>query len=431
MIIEFSIQNFGSIKDEQVLSFEATDSDYLEDYYIIKTTSGLRLLKLCLIYGANASGKTTILKALDFLREMVLEPAGKKTEDLHFEPFRFDPHTPQQDSVMTIDFIQNDVRYNYNIVFNKKAVVKEELNHFKPNKANIFRRTTNLEKRLTEISFSNSVEKDKIFENNLEANTLWNNTVLGGFIKTNIEFPDLKEVTDWFSSYLRPLIHDRTEIDDYVTTLIEANQINKHSVIEILKKADLNISDISIEEAKEAAQTWLKLLESSYTSKETIQKILSSRLKKIEFEHTVNNKKYYLPLKMESQGTQRYYGFAGLLNLLIKNSTAIPIDEIDASLHPDLCMHFMLSFLANAKKSQILATIHNREVLSNRDVFRNDAIWFTEMNKSSATKLYSLADFDSDFIKDTSDVYMPYKTGKLGGVPDLGDYFINVEDEQN
>ena len=90
MIVNFSVQNFGSIKDKQILSFEADKSTHLEDHYVIKANSGLRLLKLALIYGANASGKTTILKALDFLREIVLEPAKKKTDTLEFNHFLFD-----------------------------------------------------------------------------------------------------------------------------------------------------------------------------------------------------------------------------------------------------------------------------------------------------------------------------------------------------
>ena len=93
MIINFSVQNFGSIKDKQTLSFEADKSTHLEDHYIIKTNGGLRLLKLALIYGANASGKTTILKALDFLRRIVLDPAKKKTDPIEFNPFLFDSKT--------------------------------------------------------------------------------------------------------------------------------------------------------------------------------------------------------------------------------------------------------------------------------------------------------------------------------------------------
>ena len=97
MIINFSIKNFGPIKDRQTLSFEADSSTHLEDAYIVNV-GNTRLLKLALIYGANASGKTSVLQALDFLRELVLYPADKKTDILHFEPFLFDSTTPNESS---------------------------------------------------------------------------------------------------------------------------------------------------------------------------------------------------------------------------------------------------------------------------------------------------------------------------------------------
>jgi len=78
----------------------------------------------------------------------------------------------------------------------------------------------------------------------------------------------------------------------------------------------------------------------------------------------------------------------------------------------------------------MIATTHNREILNNKDIFRNDAIWFTDKSKDSATELYSLADFDSSVIRDTSNVYNAYKIGKLGAVPNLGDYYIDVDDEK-
>ena len=173
MIVNFSVQNFGSIKDKQTLSFEADKSSHLEDQYIIKANAGLRLLKLALIYGANASGKTTILKALDFLREIVLEPAKKKTDSLEFNPFLFDSKTPKQNSILSLDFIQNEVRYFYEVEFNKNAIVKEELNFFNPNKANVFKRTTDVDKQFTEITFGSKIKKDKTFEK------LWNQIHFG------------------------------------------------------------------------------------------------------------------------------------------------------------------------------------------------------------------------------------------------------------
>ena len=147
----------------------------------------------------------------------------------------------------------------------------------------------------------------------------------------------------------------------------------------------------------------------------------------IDFEHTVNGNKYNLPIDLESQGTRRYYGFAGLLALLIKDNHIIPIDELEASLHPDLYIQFLLSFLVNSENSQILATTHNREILDNKDVFRNDAIWFTNKSENCSTELYSLADFDTSVVRDTTNVLNAYKSGKLKGKPNLGDYYIDLD----
>lgn len=434
MIVNFSIQNFGSIKDKQTLSFEADKSNHLEDYYIIPIND-LRLLKLGLIYGANASGKTTILNALEFLRDIVLEPESKKNEQFAFNPFLFDNVSRRQNSVLSIEFIQNNKKYYYEVEFNQNAIVNEVLNHYNPTKANVFKRITDLEKQFTKISFGSKMKIDKTFEKTLESNTLWNNTVLGGFLKTNIESGELKEVTDWFTSYLTPVIYTGTSLDSFVTSKIDESEIRKADIVNILKKADFNISDIEIkEEEEDIPDGFLDFLEKqTKTSNDKIKDLKKNgKIKTValNLEHTIDNEKYSLPFELESQGTKRYYGFAGMLSLLINSSIAISIDELEASLHPDLFVHFILSFLVNSKKSQIIATTHNREILNNKDIFRNDVIWFTDKTDGSATELYSLSDFDSSVIRDTSNIYNAYKIGKLGAVPNLGDYFIDIADEK-
>lgn len=430
MIINFSVQNFGSIKEKQTLSFEATKSNDLEDYYIIHSENDIRLLKLALIYGANASGKTTVLKALDYFRDLVLEPQKKKTDTLDFNPFLFDESTLNNSTTFSIDFIQNKVRYSYEVEYCEKAVLSEELKFYDPNKASVFKRTTDINKQFTEITFGSKIKKDKTFEKNLEANTLWNNTVLGGFMKTNIELFHLKEVTDWFTEYLRPLVQTKTELDGYITSQIEKSKLNKDALVHILKKADFNISDILInDEKKELDDKMLRVFEALELPEDMIEKIKSNPLKKLELEHTIDGKKYSLPFNLESQGTQRYYGFAGLLSLLVNSSIAFPIDELEDSLHPDLYIHFLLSFLVNSKNSQIIATTHNREILNNKDLFRNDIIWFTDKDESCSTQLYSLSDFDSSIVRDTTNILNAYKAGKLGGTPNLGDYYLNFENE--
>jgi len=441
MLIEFSVQNFGSIKNKQTLSFEATKDKHLADYYIIPTKiKGLKLLKLGLIYGANASGKTTVLMALDFLREIVLSPKIEKDMPFEYEPFLFDKKTPDKNTIFNISFIQNNIRYDYEVELNKKAIIKEKLDFYSPNKANVFTRITNTKKQYTDsIVFGTKMKKNKNAEDILKANTLWNNTVIGGFVKTNIEHKELKDVRDWFYSYLKPIVHTRENIFFYITKELEI--YNKNHIVNILKAADFGISNLTIETKKEKLSHITMYVMKDFIesiNKENINKTVSKKdmgiadddtmlQPKVKFEHIVNKEKYELPSEKESLGTQRYYELAGILLLLIKNSSMFSIDELERSLHPDLFRHFLLSFIVNSKNSQIIATTHNREILNDKDIFRNDVIWITDKDKESATQLYSLSNFDSSVIRNTTSIYNAYKIGKLGGIPNLSNYYIGIE----
>ncbi|MDR2651242.1 MAG: ATP-binding protein [Prevotellaceae bacterium] len=411
MLIKFSIQNFGSIKEKQTLSFEADKSKHLEDYYVIQT-NGLRLLKLGLIYGANASGKTTVLKAFDFLRTLILNPKSTKTEIFDdFEPFKFDEYTPTQNTFFETEFFQNDVRYLYNVELNNNAIVREELYSCNHQKTNIFKRITDLQNRFTKIEFGNKIKIDRISLKTLESSTLWNNTVFGGFLKTNIDNKELMDVTDWFKFKVFPLVGTgdfyNHHLEKFISLSEDKMEPQKSFILDMLKKADFNINDMIIKKEKEAKF-------------------------QIDVEHKISGKNYVLPFQKESQGTKRYYLLTGILSLLCKTSCIIPVDELEASLHPDLFIHFLLSFLVNAKQSQIIAATHNREILNNKDIFRNDAIWITDKNNQScATELYSLADFDTNVIKNTTNIFNAYKIGKLGGVPNLGDYYIDFDNDEN
>lgn len=422
MIVNFSIQNFGSIKDKQTLSFEADASKHLEDTYVVHT-AGKRLLKLALIYGANASGKTTVLKALDFLRDLVVNPKEKKTDILNFSPYLFDANTPEQPTQLSIEFVHEEVCYQYEIAFTHQAIISEALYIDTFERVLVYSRTTDIAEQLTKISFGDKITLEKSALQVLELNTLWNNTVLGGFLKTNINLEEFRRVADWFGNYLKSIVAPQTQLGRYVTDKIDEKEIAKEEVLEILKKADFNISDIVIERRKEPiSEEYISLL------RERIGEI-ANHISGIEhvslfLEHTINNTHYNLPMDQESEGTKRFYGFAGLLALLIKTPTIFPIDELESSLHPDLYTNFLLSFLQNAQQSQLIATTHNRELLGDNDIFRNDIIWFTNKGEDCATELYSLADFDTSAIKN---ILNAYKIGKFSGVPRLSDTFINLE----
>ncbi|NLA62026.1 MAG: ATP-binding protein [Bacteroidales bacterium] len=430
MIINFSIQNFGPIKDKQTLSFEADKSTHLEDAYIVNV-GDTRLLKLALIYGANASGKTTILKALDFLRELVLYPEDKKTDRLDFEPFLFDANTPNEPSVLTIKFFVKGVKYSYKVEFVKSAIVSEELNLHNPRKANVFKRTTNMSHQFTEIVFGSTIKIDRSFEKTLVANTLWNNTVLGGFLKTNIDFKELQSVVDWFGTYLKPIVNTNTILEGYVTSKLKKGEIDKDTLLDILRKADFHISDIKLFEEEDLPDYVFEILRNEVEeSKGKMEGVdIQNKRKKgsLKFEHTVNQSTYSLPFELESSGTRRFYGFAGLLTQLIDEPSIVLIDELESSLHPDLYEHFLISYLMNSKESQVIASTHYRDILNNKSIFRNDAIWFTDKSENCATELYSLADIDSSVVRDTSNVLNAYKSGKLGATPNTGDYYIDTE----
>ena len=434
MILNFSIQNFGSIKDKQTLSFEADKSDHLEEAYVAHY-GGRRILKLALLYGANASGKTTVLKALDFLRQLVIEPKSKKTERLNFEPYLFDPDTPKQPTILSLEFIRNEVRYTYRVEFTKDAVVAEELYTYTPNKTRIYQRTTDLERQFVEIRFGRKVTKSKAMKQSLTANTLWNNTVLGGYLKTNADSKELQEVVDWFKLYLKPIVSPQTSFEDLMFFQLEDGEILPSNMIPILQQADLHISDIIIQSreivGRQEVEDFLSLINDPLAMSKgdviELKEEAKAVIKKVMFEHTVNGAKYRLPLEEESRGTRRYYEFAGLLAYMIKKPNAILIDELESSLHPDLYRHFIASCLLDTTDSQILATTHNRELLDDRDLFRNDAIWFTDKSDTDATELYSLADFDRSVIGEKTNVLNAYKSGKLSGTPILGDTYIDLD----
>ena len=439
MIVNFSIQNYGSIKDTICLSFEATDSKDLEEYYVIPVElsngKSIRLLKLGLIYGANASGKTTILKSLNFLRRTILKPLDKKDSKFNFEPFLLDNTSSSQPTSFALEFIQNKVKYLYEIQLTKYAVISEKLYIYNPSKSLVYERATNLEKQLTSISLGNKISLKKEFLNSLEANTLWNNTVLGGFQKTNIDFNELHEVTRWFKDNLLPIITPKTNLFSYISSRIVTKEINKNNVVSLLKKADFNISDILIEETtrilNQDVLRQLFLLSDIKNEEDTLdetKKTYPVKEKRILLQHHIGNDSYSLKYEQESAGTQRYYQFCGLLDLLIRKNKILPIDEVESSLHPDLLKYFLLTFLTNSKHSQLILTTHFREFLLEKDIFRNDMIWFTERKEDSSTDLYSLDDFNTSVIRNTSSVYNAYKIGKLGATPNLGDYYIELEE---
>ncbi|MCD6319517.1 MAG: ATP-binding protein, partial [Candidatus Desulfofervidaceae bacterium] len=265
-------------------------------------------------------------------------------------------------------------------------------------------------------------------------NTLWNNTVLGAYLKTNLALEELQDVIDWFKNKLKPIITPRTELFSFIFDKLEKERIDKTRILKLLKKADFWVNDIVInEETEKVTNKILERLKIILPEKDVkqIEKQGEITIKELLFKHSVNNQEFILPLEEESAGTQRYYELCGILDMMLNNEIIVPIDELESSLHPDLIKHFLLMFLKNAKNSQLIAATHHRELLMERDILRKDAIWFTERKKNGSADLYSLADFDTSKIRKTSSIYNAYKIGKLGAVPNLKDFYLDIENEKN
>lgn len=443
MIYYLKIRNFGPVKDEAEINFEVAEN-MDEDAYEIVMPDGRRLLKLAYIYGANASGKTTILKAIEFLRRLLLEPTDNKAGELRFDPFLFRESPFDTPSYIELSFYMDGLRYLYSINFSKHSILSEKLASYQTSRpAELFSRNTDLEKRLSKIQFGNKMKVAAREKDLIESNTLHNNTVFGAYARTNVDIPELEKLNKWFTTYLLGMItsvHDLTEI---TATMMDKDPGINSWINEFLHKADSQLSGVNIPDdiigipLDEASHYEFK---SRIIPKSSLQVNTGAdagvnlnsvkwyggpRERRIDFMHKVSDdKSYALSIQKESSGTRRYFGLAGPLYSLIHNSHLLCIDELETSLHPDLMKHFLQIFLMNSSKSQLLITTHNLSLMADVDFIRRDALWLSEKEPDGSVTLYSAADFDTSKLRKDASLINAYKSGKLGAKPNLGSPYI-------
>lgn len=418
MILEFKVENFLSIKDEQVLSFEATSDKHLSEYHIVEIKPGVKVLKMAMIYGANASGKTNILKALEFISEFAVTTRNRG-EKTNFIPFKFDNTTVNNPGKFEITFFIGDVKFIYSFVVDENIVYEEKVIFYTSSQPSVLfiRKYDKISENFS-LEFGSKIKIKQAYKDLIIANTLNNMSVISTFSKVEIrikkdekKFNKFSFVTSLFIkifNYLSSLfiVPDKFYfLDDLILDDIKQKpEFYKKYILKNLKKADFNIIDFEIIGNRTFKEDNFKKLEILFTHK------------------LPNNKTTYLLSEYEeSQGTLLYFGLLAMSISLTKGEDFFAIDELESSLHPELVNHFINTFLYESKniRSQFIFTTHNISLLD-EDFVRKDIVWFTEKEEDGSTKLYSLSDFN---IRKELSFSKAYKSGNFGATPNLDNVY--------
>ncbi|EAJ5475477.1 AAA family ATPase [Campylobacter jejuni] len=415
MLIEFRVENFLSIQDEQVLSMVASsDNTFLTSH--TNNDKKLKLLKSSVLYGANASGKSNIIKALAIMKKIVISSAnGQRGDKLPIIPFLLG-NEDNKSTKFEIIFIQNDTKYQYGFILNSEKILEEWLLVFgESNRAQKwFERIYNEKEEKYNYSFgAKFLGSKQLWENSTRDNALF----LSVAIQLNNE--QLKPVFDFFLKYIRVTCTDSWNDGQEVT--IDILRQDKQKIISYLKRADLDIEDIVVEET-ELNKTNLMQENIPQEIKQMMQTDLEkgARLKKTDIKtiHTNQQGKQILfdMLELESQGTQKFFKLIGPWVEALEQGYTIVVDELNTHLHP-LMTKFLVNLFhnedLNKSNAQLIFTTHDTSIL-NQDVFRRDQIWFCE-KQNKATKLYPLSDFK--VRKDKTNLENDYLLGRFGALP--------------
>jgi hypothetical protein len=397
------ITNFGPIRDQVELSFEAMDVDG-SPVYEVEMPDGRKLLKLAYIYGPNASGKTTVLRAIDFLRSLWLDPLYNKDHELQYDPFLFRSDPENNPSSIELAFYVDNTRHIYTVTFFKRSVQSEKMVVYRTHQpSELFSRTTDMEKRLSHVDFGTTFKGKATELSALETATLHNNTVLGAFQKINVDLPVFEQLNRWGKGFFSQMIDETVELSDLTAYRITQDPVFANWMNTFLNKADPNLRGVLVKAEKSAGR-------------------------QISFLHSLDgNEVYSLPLAKESSGSTRYFGLGGVLYRLLTQSSFACIDELGTSLHPDLMKYYLQLFLLNSQQSQLVFTTHSLFLLEEQDFIRKDALWFTEKGSNGQVSLFSAADFDSSKLRKGGSLINAYKSGRLGAKPNLGSPYLKLE----
>lgn len=418
MLIQFNFSNYKSYKDEVSLDLSATKTTEYSDRVV--TLGKERILRAAGIFGANASGKSNVYEAFDYMTDYVLtsmrfnDSDSKNGDENVYSmppvPFLFDDESAKKESSFEVFFtVPNDVTekvYNYGFCVNQSGVTEEWLHRRSKTQTefrNIFYRDND------NIEFHTFTKlEEKMLRKGITKKVLLSS--LGAQLNITI----CKLVRDWFYNNectdFASLFTAFKMSHSYPAGFVD-NKVVQNDVIHFLSTFDKHIQGFEIEETP------------SEDEKDNSRKQYF-----IGTKHKIINSDEYgmIPLEWESAGTLKMFSLYSCIQNVLKNGGVFFVDELNARLHPLLVRNIILSFLnprINVNNAQIIFTSHDTWQLSNQ-LLRRDEIWFTEKNTDGISKLYSLADFvdeDGTKIRKDENYEKNYLLGKYGAIPELSE----------
>ncbi|NCB85139.1 MAG: ATP-binding protein [Bacteroidia bacterium] len=416
MVLEIRLSNFFSIKDEVVLDMRAANiksKNARELSHNIFEFNNTNVLKTVVIYGANASGKSNIIKAIRFCCMMILNSHNhNENVSFNYKKFKFGNY-PQKPSTFFIRFVCNNIEYEYAFSLMQNRVLTESL-HYYPNGriAKIFERDEQKGKTKKEkYDFGSVLKSPMSVAENTSDKTLYLSRA------SQMDRDIAKELYLYFNStfILSYLNYDAAQIEHLFRN-------NKIRLLEALQIADSDIVDIQIKKIPVQGKAFNVVLRGSELQDVTLKDVIQDHLQITTTHKTDSSVKFDL-LSEESEGTKKL--FIVMLSILdiIANNKVLLVDEIGESLHTDI-IEYIFNLFRASNKAQLICSTHNTRFLD-LTKFRKDQFYFVNKKEDGSTDLYSLFDY-SDF-RDTMDLEKAYLQGRFDAVPFVNDDIDNLK----
>jgi AAA15 family ATPase/GTPase len=422
MLVEFRVKNFRSLRDEQVLSLVASTDKTLLDTHALDT--GLKasphLLRSAVVYGANASGKSNLIKALQYMRGVVLESAalqpGQTFDRLH--PFRLNAISGSLPTEFEVTFILDGVRYQYGFAMNTQRIVSEQLlvyKAFKPQRW--FERHFDAESGKDVYEFGPSLKGAK---NLWEGATRPNALFLSMAVQLNSE--TLRPVFDWFANRL-VIFNEQSPLSPQFSVQMLKQEAQRKAICEFLRAADISIADIEVA----TKQAMVHSIRFDLATGKREEDAGEQAVDEVRFHHITEHGKAVFDLMDESSGTRNLLFLTGpILDILNKGLTLV-VDELDTSLHTLLVQALVRLFHrpeVNTGGAQLVFTTHDTSLLDAYGLFRRDQVWFVEKRPDQSSSLYPLLDFRP---RKNEALERGYLQGRYGALPFLRSQALGVK----